>query len=85
MSEDDLNDDGFANGPRPLRPRAKRAKIHQHSQHTIVEVDGPHGPIHIESTTTVTIETEEDELPPYRFDDGFAQPSLRRLPRRRKL
>jgi len=59
-------------------------KIHQHSQRTIVELDGPYGPIRIESSTTVTIEAIEDDLPPYRSDDGFAQPLLRRLPKRRK-
>ena len=48
MSEDDFDDDGFARPPRPLRPKGKRVKIHQHSQHTIVEFDGPYGPIHIE-------------------------------------
>jgi hypothetical protein len=26
----------------------------------------------------------EDDLPPYRFDDGFRQPSPRRLPSRKK-
>jgi hypothetical protein len=84
MSEHDFDDDGFARPPRPLRPRAKRVKIHQHSQHTVVECDGPYGPIHIESATTITVETVEDDLPPYRFDDGFAQPSPRRLPGRKK-
>jgi hypothetical protein len=59
-------------------------KIHQHSQHTIVELDGPYGPIRIESSTTITVEAVEHDLPPYRFDDGFAQPSLRRLPIRKK-
>jgi hypothetical protein len=81
MSEDDFDDDGFA---RPPRPRAKRVKIHQHSQRTVVEFEGPHGPIHIESSTTITVETAEDDLPPDRFDDRFSQPSLRRLPRERK-
>jgi hypothetical protein len=45
MSEDDFDDDGFACPPRPPRPRAKRVKIHRHSQRTIVEFDGPYGPI----------------------------------------
>jgi hypothetical protein len=84
MSEDDFDDDGFACPPRPLRAKGNRMKIHQHSQHTIVELDGPYGPIRIESLTTITIEVTQDDLPLYRFDDGFAQPSLRRLPKRRK-
>ena len=84
MSEDDFYDDGFARQPRPFRPRGKRVKIHQRRQHMIVEFDGPNGPIHIESSTTITVEITEDDLPPYRFDDGFPQPSLRRLPKRRK-
>jgi len=85
MSEDDFDDDRFARLPRPLRSRAKRVKIHRHSQQTVVELDGPYGPIHIESSTTITVETVEDDLPPYRFDDGFSQPSPRKLakPRRR--
>jgi len=81
MSEDDFDDDGFA---RPPRPRPKRVKIHRHSQRTVVEFEGPYGPIHIESSTTITVETAEDDLPPDRFDDRFSQPSLRRLPRGRK-
>jgi hypothetical protein len=84
MSEDDFDDDGFACPLRPLRPRAKRVKIHRHSQHTIVELEGPYGPMRIESSTTVTVEAVEDDLPPCRFDDGFPQPSLRRLPKARK-
>jgi hypothetical protein len=84
MSKDDFDDDGFARPPYPLRARGKRVKIHQHSQHTVVECDGPYGPIHIESSTTITVESIEDDLPPYRFDDGFAQPSPRRLPGRKK-
>jgi hypothetical protein len=84
MSEDDFDDDGFARQPRPLHPRRKGVKIHQHRQHTVVELDGPYGPIHIESSTTITVEIAEDVLTPYRFDDGFPQPSLRRLPKRRK-
>ena len=80
MSEDDFDDDGFARPPRPLRRRGKRV-IHQHSQHTIVELDGPYGPIHIESSTTITIEAIEDDLPPYRLDDDFAQLSPKRLPK----
>ena len=81
MSEDDFDDDGFACPPRPLRPRAKRVKIHRHSQRTVVEIDGPYGPIRIDSTSTITIEISEDISPLHRFDDGFAQPSLRRLPK----
>ena len=84
MSEDDFDDDGFACPPRPLRPKTKRGTIHQHSQHTIIELDGPYGPIRIESSTTITIEATQDDLPLDRFDDGFAQPSLRRLPIRKK-
>jgi len=84
MSKDDFDDDGLACPPRPLHPRSKRLKIHRHSQHTVVELDGPHGPIRIESSTTVTFEAVEDDLPPYRFDNGFAQQSLRRLPKARK-
>ena len=84
MSEDDFDDDGFACPPRPLRRRGNRVRIHQHSQRTLVEFDGPYGPIHIESSTTITVETAEDDLPPDRFDDRFSQPSLRRLPRGRK-
>ena len=84
MSEDEFDDDGFARQPRPLRPRAKRVKIHQHSHHTVVKFDGPYGPIRIESSTTITVKTVEDDLPPYRFDDGFSQPSLRRLPKARR-
>jgi hypothetical protein len=84
MSEDDFDDDGFACPPRPLRPRPKRVKIHRHSQHTVLELDGPYGPIHIESTSTITVEIAEDVLPPHRFDDGFAQPALRRLPKASK-
>ena len=76
----DLDDGGFARPPRPLRPRGKRVRIHQHSQRTVVEFDRPYGPIHIESSTTVTIEAIEDDLPQYRFDDGFSQASPRRLP-----
>ncbi len=64
MSEDDFDDDGLACPPRPLRARAKRVKIHQHSQYTVVEFDGPHGPIHIESSTTITVEAIEDDVPP---------------------
>lgn len=70
--------------PRSLRPKGKRVKIHQHSQHAIVELDGPYGSIRVESSTTITIEATQDDLPLHRFDDGFAQPSLRRLPKRRK-
>jgi hypothetical protein len=84
MSHDDFDDDRLARQPRPLRPRGKRVKIHQHRQHTVFELDGPYGPIHIESSTTITVETAEDDLPPYRFDDGFPQPSLRRLPKARR-
>ena len=84
MSKDDFNDDRFACPPRPLRPRPRRVKIHQHSQHTIVELDGPYGPIRIESSTTITIEATQDDLPLDRFDDGFPQPSLRRLPKAKK-
>ena len=84
MSEDDFDDDGFACPSRPLRPKGKRVKIPQHSQHTVVEFDGPYGPIHIESSTTITVEIAVDDLPPYRFDDGFPQPSLKRLPKARK-
>jgi hypothetical protein len=84
MSEDDFDHDGFARPQRPLRPKGKRVKIHQHSQHTVVELDGPYGPIHIESSTTITIEAVEDDLSPYRFDDGFPQPPLRQLPGRKK-
>ena len=84
MPEDDFDDDGFARQPRPLRPRGKRVKIHQHRQHTVVELDGPYGPIHIESSPTITVETVEDDLPPSRFDDGFSQPSPRRLPKAKK-
>ena len=84
MSKDDFDDGEFACPPRRLRPKGKRVKIHQHSQHTVVELDGPYGPIHIESSTTITVETVEYDLPPYRFNDGFAQPSLRRLPKVRK-
>ena len=84
MSEDDFDDDGFARQPRPLRPRTKRVKIHQHTQHTVVEFDGPSGLIHIESSTTITVETAEDDLPLYRFDEDFSQPSLRRLPKARR-
>jgi len=84
MSEDDFYDDGFARQPRPLHPRRKGVKIHQHRQHTVVELDGPYGPIHIESSTTITVEIAVDDLPPYRFDDGFPQPSLKRLPKARK-
>jgi hypothetical protein len=84
MPKDDFDDDGFAGLPHPLRPKAKRVKIHRHSQHTVVELDGPYGPIHIESSTTIAIEMVEDDLPPDRFDDHFAQPSLRRLPKRKR-
>ena len=84
MSENDFDDDGFARPPHPLRPKGKRVKLHQHSQHTVIKFDGPYGPIHIESSTTITVEAIEDDLPPYRFDDGFAQPSPKRLPKRRK-
>jgi hypothetical protein len=84
MSKDDFDDDGLACPPRPLRSNGKRLKIYQHSQHTVVEIDGLYGPIHIESSTTITVEAIEDDLPPYRFDDGFAQPSLRQLPKTRK-
>jgi hypothetical protein len=45
---------------------------------------GPYGPIHIETATTVTIEAIEDDLAKVRFDDGFAPPSPRRLPKVRK-
>ncbi len=84
MSEDGFDDDGFACPPRPLRPKMKRVKIHQHSQHTTIELDGPYGLIRIESSSTITIEVTQDDLPLLRFDDGFAQPSLKRLPRGRK-
>ncbi len=84
MSEDGFDDDGFACPPRPLRPKGKRVKIHQHSQQTVVELDGPYRPIHIESSTTITVETVEDDLPLYRFDEDISQPSLRRLPRDRR-
>ena len=84
MPEDGFDDDEFACPPRPLRPKTKRVKIHQHSQHTIVELDGPYGPIRIESSTTITIEATQDDLPPNRFDDGFSQPSLRRLSKARR-
>ena len=47
-------------------------KIHQHSQRTLVELDGPYGPIQIESSTTVTVDTVEDDPPSYQFDDGFS-------------
>ena len=80
MSENDFDDDGFARPPHPLRPKGKRVKLHQHSQHTVIKFDGPDGPIHIEFSTTITVEAPEDDLPPYRFDDGFRQPSTRRLP-----
>jgi hypothetical protein len=79
MSEDDFDDDGFACPSRPLRPKGKRVKIPQHSQHTVVEFDGPYGPIHIESSTTVTVEITEDDLPLYRFDKDSSQPPIRRL------
>ena len=84
MSEDDFDDDGFARQPRPPRPRRKRVKIHQHRQQTVVEFDGAYGPIRIESSTTITVEIAEDDLPPYRFDEGFRQPSLSRLPKARR-
>jgi hypothetical protein len=84
MSEDDFDDDGFARPPRPLRPRPKRVRIHRHSQRTVVEFDGPYGPIQIDSTSTITVEISEDILPPQHFDDGFAQPSRRRLPKASK-
>jgi hypothetical protein len=81
MSEDDFDDDGHALPPRPRGSRAKRVKIHRHSQRTVVEFDGPYGPIRIESTSTITVEIAEGALPPHHFDDRFAQPSLRRLPK----
>lgn len=81
---DDFDDYGFACPPLPHRPKRKRVTIHQHSQHSVVELDGPYGPIRIESSTTVTVETVENDLPAYRFDDGFAQPSPKRLPSRKK-
>jgi len=84
MSQDDFDDDGFACPPRPLRQRGKRVRIHQHSQRTLVELDGPYGPIRIESSTTVTVDIVEDDPPSYRFDDGYSQPSPRRLPDRKK-
>ena len=84
MSEDDFDDDGFECPPHPLRPKGKRVKIHQHSQHTVIKFDGPYGPIHIESSTTITVEAIEDDLPPYRFDDGFSQPSPKRLQKARR-
>jgi hypothetical protein len=84
MSEDDLDDDRFSRPPRALRPKGKRVKLHQHSQHTVIKFDGPYGPIHIQSSTTITVEAIEDDLPPHRFDDGFAQPSLRQLAKTRK-
>jgi hypothetical protein len=84
MSEDDIDYDGFARSPRPLRTRGKRVEIHQHSQQTIVEFDGPYGPIRVESTNTIAIETVVlDDLTPYGFDDGSSKPAKRRLPRKR--
>jgi len=56
-------------------------KIHRHSQRTVVELDGPYGPIRIESSSTITVEIAADALPSRRFDGGFAQPSPRRLPK----
>jgi hypothetical protein len=84
MTKDDFGDDGVAGPPRPFRSRPKRVKIHRHSQRTIIEFDGPYGPIQIDSTATITVEIVEDVLPPRRFDDGFTPPSLRRLPKARK-
>ena len=84
MSDDDFDDDGLGRPVRPHHPRTKRVKIYRHSQRTVVALDGPEGPIHIDSTSTITIEIAEDVLPPHRFDDGFAQPSLRRLSKARK-
>ena len=81
MSEDDFDDDGLTCPPRPLRPGARRVKIHRHSQRTVVELDGPYGPIRIESSSTITVEIAADALPSRRFDGGFAQPSPRRLPK----
>jgi len=78
---DDFDDDRFACPPLPRHPKGKRVTIHQHSQRSVVALDGPYGPIRIESSTTVTVEAVEADLPPYRFDDGFAQPSPRRLPK----
>lgn len=83
MPEDDFDDDGLVRPPRPLRPSAKRVKIYRYSQRTVVEFDGPHGPIQIDSTSTITVEIAVDASPRRRFDDGFAQPSLRRLPKAR--
>ncbi len=84
MSDDDFDDDGFACPPPPLRPRGKRVIIRRHSQHTVFETEGPTGPIRIESSTTITVETAEDDWPPRAFGDGFSAPATRRLPRRRK-
>lgn len=84
MPQGDFDDDRFARHPRPLRATAKRVKIHQHSQRTVVEFDGPYGLVWIDSTSTITVEIAEDVLPPHRFDDGFARPSPRRLPKTRR-
>jgi hypothetical protein len=81
---DDFDGDGFACPPLPRRPKGKRVTIHQHSQHSVVELDGPYGPIRIESSNSVIVETVENDLRAYRFDDGFAQPSPRRLSNRKK-
>ena len=75
MSEDDFDDDGFARPPRPLRPKGKRVKIHQHSQHTVVEFDGPYGPIHIESSTTITVEVTRTTC--LRIGSTMASPNRR--------
>jgi hypothetical protein len=84
MSDDDFDNDGLAQPVRPLHPRAKRVKVYRHSQRTVVELDGPYGPIHIDSTSIVTVEIAEEVLPPHRLDGGFAQPSLRPLSKARK-
>jgi len=46
---------------------SKRVKIHRHSQRTVVELDGPYGPIRIDSTSTITAKITEDVLPPAPF------------------
>ncbi len=85
MSDDYDDDHGFACPPRPLRPSRKRVTIHQHSQRTVTECEGPYGLIHIESTSTITIETVvEDDLPPYASHDAVSEPAMKRLLRRRQ-
>jgi hypothetical protein len=79
MSEDDFDDDRLTSPPRPFRRNAKRVQIHRYSQRTVVEFDGPFGPIQIDSTSTITIEIAEDASPPRRFDGDFARPPQRRL------